>query len=320
MTAIAPITSHTKTWRYWRVQSAPTSASVVSREWPHLTRVWQTHDSIPGQVRDVSVWLFRSGPFPVTGHFGLAVPIWGHFDHDHRRTRRGVGGRPPSLLWNISGQTLFSGQAQVDQKSWMIKNISIQWKISGQLYFSGQAQVDQKSWMIKNISTQWKFSGQLCFPGKWQVAQKSWLIKNISIQWKISGQLYFSGQEQVAQKSSMIKKYLFNTVNSGHFLLVTASASCSRILNGKKYIQYSGKFHGKLCFSGQVKKCSIQYIQPVREIILKFLVRANTIHKEFHPLELKSKETTEFACNGTSRVLDKQRYCRIEVIRELKCM
>ena len=29
MTAIAPITSHTKTWSYWRVQNAPTSASVV---------------------------------------------------------------------------------------------------------------------------------------------------------------------------------------------------------------------------------------------------------------------------------------------------
>jgi len=27
-----------------------------------------------------------------------------------------------------------------------------------------------------------------------------------------------------------------------------ASASCSKILNGKKYIQYSGKFHGKLFF------------------------------------------------------------------------
>jgi len=36
------------------------------------------------------------------------------------------------------GQTLFSGQAQVAQKSWMIKNISIQWKISGQLIFQGK--------------------------------------------------------------------------------------------------------------------------------------------------------------------------------------
>jgi len=30
-------------------------------------------------------------------------------------------------------------------------------------------------------------------------------------------------------------------------------ASCSKILNGKKYIQCSGKFHGKFCFAGQVE-------------------------------------------------------------------
>jgi len=36
-----------------------------------------------------------------------------------------------------------------------------------------------------------------------------------------------------------------------------ASASSSKILNGKKYIQYiqySGKYHGKLCFLGQGEK------------------------------------------------------------------
>jgi len=32
-----------------------------------------------------------------------------------------------------------------------------------------------------------------------------------------------------------------------------ASASCSKILNGKKYIQYSEKFQGKLCFQGKCK-------------------------------------------------------------------
>jgi len=47
------------------------------------------------------------------------------------------------------------------------------------------------------------------------------------------------------------KKY-FNTVkNFRATLFFKASASCSNILNGKKYIQYSGKFHGKLCFPGQ---------------------------------------------------------------------
>ena len=32
-----------------------------------------------------------------------------------------------------------------------------------------------------------------------------------------------------------------------------ASASCSKILNGKKYIQYSEKFQGELFFQGNRK-------------------------------------------------------------------
>jgi len=42
-------------------------------------------------------------------------------------------------------------------------------------------------------------------------------------------------------------------MNSGHTLFAWASASCSKILNGKKYIQYSEKFQSKLCFSGQAQ-------------------------------------------------------------------
>jgi len=61
------------------------------------------------------------------------------------------GGAGDHRAWKISGQTLFSGQAQVAQKSWIIKYISVQWKIPGQLCASGQAQVAQKSWIIKNI-------------------------------------------------------------------------------------------------------------------------------------------------------------------------
>ena len=41
----------------------------------------------------------------------------------------GSGGTAALLSWKFSGQTMFSGQAQVSQKSWMIKNISIRWKI-----------------------------------------------------------------------------------------------------------------------------------------------------------------------------------------------
>jgi len=68
---------------------------------------------------------------------------------------------------------------------------------------SGQAQVAQKSWMIKNISTQWKISGQLWFSGQTHVTQKSWMIKIIhSIHW-IQGTLCLSWQAQIAQNSSM---------------------------------------------------------------------------------------------------------------------
>ena len=125
----------------------------------------------------------------------------------HRRTRRGVGEgcRPPSV-WKILGQTLLSGQAQLAQKSWMTKNISIQWTISGQTLFSGQAQVAENSWMMKNISIQRKISGKTLFSGKAQVAQKSWMIKNIFITVK----------------------------NFRAILFFRASASCSKILIDEK--------------------------------------------------------------------------------------
>jgi len=56
-------------------------------------------------------------------------------------------------------------------------------------------------------------------------------------------------------------------------------------------------------FQGKVKIFSIQYIQAVKAITVKFLVRENTTSKALHPLELTSKVTTEFAYNGTSRGL-----------------
>ena len=53
------------------------------------------------------------------------------------------------------------------------------WKISGQILFSGQAQVAQNFWNIKT-SKQWKFSGQFCFSV--QVVQKCWRVKKFSMQ------------------------------------------------------------------------------------------------------------------------------------------
>ena len=50
----------------------------------------------------------------------------------------------------------------------------------------------------------------------------------------------------------------------------------------------------------------------VGDLAAKFLVWENTIRKELQPLELTSKLTTEFAYNGTSRGLYKERYFRID--------
>jgi len=70
-------------------------------------------------------------------------------------------------------------------------------------------------------------------------------------------------------------------------------------------------------------RCAIDvaYIfASVKAITVKFLVWENTTCKEHHPLEITSNVTTEFAYNSTSRGLHKERYCRNDVISELKCM
>ena len=61
-------------------------------------------------------------------------------------------------------------------------------------------------------------------------------------------------------------------------------------------------------------------LAPVKAITVKFLVWKNTTRKELQPLQLISKVTTEFAYNGTSRGLHKERNCRIDIISELKCI
>ena len=74
---------------------------------------------------------------------------------------------------------------------------------------------------------QQKIFGQLRFSGQALVAQKSWMIKNAcSIKWKISGHPLF-----------------FRV--SACILLKTPEC--------KKYIQYSEKLQGTICFSGQAQ-------------------------------------------------------------------
>ena len=57
----------------------------------------------------------------------------------------------------------------------------------------------------------------------------------------------------------------------------------------------------------------------LKAIAVKIFIWENTTRKELQPLELTSKVTTEFAYNGTSKGLHKERCCRID-ISELKCI
>jgi len=59
------------------------------------------------------------------------------------------------------------------------------------------------------------------------------------------------------------KKYVFRTVNSGYPLFFRASASCSKILNGQRYIQYSENFQRKLCFQGKRKLLKILNVESI---------------------------------------------------------
>ena len=68
--------------------------------------------------------------------------------------------------------------------------------------------------------------------------------------------------------------------------------SCSKILNGKKYIQYSEKFQGKLCFSGQAHIAknperwkNMQYTVYIQLEVMGQIVIVKA--KFFRPLPLK---------------------------------
>jgi len=58
----------------------------------------------------------------------------------------------------------------------------------------------------------------------------------------------------------------------------------------------------------------------LKAITVIFFVWEKTTRKELQPLELISEVTTEFAHNGTSKAWHKEHYCRIDIIRELKCI
>ena len=129
------------------------------------------------------------------------------------------------------------------------------WKFLGKTLFSGQAQVAQKSSMIKiTYSIQWKIPGKLCLSGLAQVAQKSWMIENTySIQWKIPGQTLFFRASASCSKILNNKKYIFSTVNSGHPMFFRASTSCSKVLIVKSIFHIVKNSRANSVFQGKRK-------------------------------------------------------------------
>ena len=75
------------------------------------------------------------------------------------------------------------------------------WKIPGHLCFSGQAQVAQKSWMIKIFQYSENFQGNSGFQGKCKLLKNPECKRYIQYGGKFQGNSVFSGQAQVAQKS-----------------------------------------------------------------------------------------------------------------------
>ena len=190
---------------------------------------------------------------------------------------------------------------------------------SGQLFFRTSASCSKilngKKYIFNAVN-----SGQTLFFGARASCSKTLNDKKYFNTVKDFRSTLFFRASAACSKILNDKKYIFNTVKSGHTLFFRASASCSKILNDKNILNTAKNFTANSVFQDKVKKFLIQYIQLVKTITVKFLVRENTTREELHRLELASKVTTDFAYNGTSRGLYKERYCRIEAISELKCM
>jgi len=126
--------------------------------------------------------------------------------------------------------------------------------MSGQLCFSGQAQVAQKSWMIKNTcSIQWKISGKLCFSGQAHAnCSKIQNVKSIFNRAKHFWATLFFRANASCSKILNDKKYSTTVKNSRATLFFRASASCSKILNKKKYM-FSTVNSGPADFQGKHK-------------------------------------------------------------------
>ena len=140
------------------------------------------------------------------------------------------GGRPPPRVWNISGLALFSGQALVAQKSWMIKK-----------YFN----------TVKNCKSTIFF--RTCASCSKILNDKKYIFNTV----KNSRATLFFRASASCSKILNNKKYIFSTVNSGHPLFFRASANCSKLLNVKSILNTVKNFRGNSVFQGKCKLLKI---------------------------------------------------------------
>ena len=108
-------------------------------------------------------------------------------------------------------------------------------KFQGNSLFRASAGCSKLQNNKKYIQYSGKFQGTLCFSGQAQVAQKSWIIKKYIPYSEFRTPSIFQGKRKLIKNSEW--KSIFHTAkNFWATLLFRASASCSKILNDKKYL------------------------------------------------------------------------------------
>jgi len=76
---------------------------------------------------------------------------------------------------NSRANSVFQSKRKLLKNSDCKKYTPYSEKFQGKLCFSGQEQVAQISWVVKNIYSVLLIQGSLCFSGQAQVTQISWM-------------------------------------------------------------------------------------------------------------------------------------------------
>jgi len=138
-------------------------------------------------------------------------------------------------------------------KRMLLKNLEW-WKIhintvnSGQTLFSGQAQVAHKSWMIKHINTVKDIRATRVFPGTCKSLKNPLCWKIYFQHSEFRANLVFKARG-ICSKILNYKKYIFNTVNSMQ-VLHSGQAQVAQTSWMIKRYQNSETFQSNSCFSG----------------------------------------------------------------------